>query len=143
MVVEEIGCSPVFEIGINQFSEPFKVAMQDMFYQRMGCEEKPAGDFPDSCRPLFKQGIDSESFKVYISKKNMVTGENPDNRKYYSEELKGEIVKASWVGWSNAYDNGQRPWNFICPGIYFHTAKAKIHRIAIEYEGNSYSPGEG
>jgi endoglucanase len=114
LVVEGIGCSPVFEVGANKFSEPFKVAMQGMFYQRMGCEEKPAGDFPYSRRPLFKQGVEPEGFKVYISKKNMITGKNPDDRKFYSGELTGEIAEATWGGWSDAYDNDQRPVNFIC-----------------------------
>ncbi|MFW5710203.1 MAG: glycoside hydrolase family 9 protein, partial [Bacteroidota bacterium] len=114
LVVEGMGCSTVFEIGANKFSEPFKVAMQGMFYQRMGCEEKPAGEFPYSRRPLFKQGVDPEDFKVYISKKNMVTGKNPDDRGFYSEELTGEIAEATWGGWSDAYDNDQRPVNFIC-----------------------------
>lgn len=114
LVVEGIGCSPVFAIGSDQFSEPFKVAMQGMFYQRMGCDEKPAGDFPPARRPLFKQGVDPEDFKVYISKKNMVTGKNPDDRNFYSEEITGEIAEATWGGWSDAYDNDQRPVNFIC-----------------------------
>jgi hypothetical protein len=114
LVIEGMGCSPIFDIGSNKFSEPFKVAMQGMFYQRMGCEEKPAGNFPYSRRPLFKQGVEPEDFKVYISKKNMVTGKNPDDRKFYSEELTGEIAEATWGGWSDAYDNDQRPVNFIC-----------------------------
>ncbi len=114
LVIEGIGSSQAFVIDENRFDEAFKVAMQGMFYQRMGCEEKPAGDFPYSRRPLFKQGVDPEDFKVYISKKNMVTGKNPDNRKFYSEELTGEIVEESWGGWSDAYDNDQRPVNFIC-----------------------------
>jgi len=114
LVVEGIGCSPVFEIGSNQFSEPFKVAMQGMFYQRMGCDEKPAGDFPFSRRPLFKQGVEPEDFKVYISEKDMVTGKNPDDRGFYREALTGEIASVTWGGWSDAYDNDQRPVNFIC-----------------------------
>lgn len=114
LVIEGLGSSPVFEIGLNQFSEPFKVAMQGMFYQRMGCEEKPAGDFPYSRRPLFKQGVEPEDFKVYISEKNMTTGKNPDDRDFYSEELTGEIAESTWGGWSDAYDNDQRPVNFIC-----------------------------
>jgi len=114
LVIEGMGCSPVFEIGTNQFAEPFKVAMQGMFYQRMGCDEKPAGDFPYSRRPLFKQGVEPDGFQVFISKKDMVTGKNPDDRNYYSEELTGEIAEATWGGWSDAYDNDQRPVNFIC-----------------------------
>ncbi len=114
LVVEGIGCSPVFEIGSNQFSEPFKVAMQGMFYQRMGCEEKPAGNFPHARRPLFKQGVEPADFKVYVSKKDMVTGRNPDDRNFYSEEITGEIANATWGGWSDAYDNDQRPVNFVC-----------------------------
>ncbi|MFW5726127.1 MAG: glycoside hydrolase family 9 protein, partial [Bacteroidota bacterium] len=114
LVIEGMGCSPVFEIDTNQFAEPFKVAMQGMFYQRMGCDEKPAGNFPYSRRPLFKQGVEPEGFKVYISEKDMVTGKNPDDRNYYSEELTNEIAGATWGGWSDAYDNDQRPVNFIC-----------------------------
>ena len=114
LVVEGIGCSPVFTVGNNRFSEAFKVAMQGMFYQRMGCDEKPAGDFPYSRRPLLKQGVEPEDFKVFISKKNMVTGTNPDNRNFYSEELSGEIAESTWGGWSDAFDLDQRPVNFIC-----------------------------
>jgi endoglucanase len=114
LVVEGVGSSPIFEIGTTQFAEPFKVAMQGMFYQRMGCDEKPAGDFPYSRRPLNKQGVDPEDFKVYISKKDMITGLNPDDREFYSENLTGETAEATWGGWSDAYDNDQRPLNFIC-----------------------------
>jgi len=114
LVIEGIGCSPVFTIGSNQFSELFKVAMQGMFYQRMGCKEKPAGDFPHSRRPLFKQGFEPENFQVLISEKNMVTGKNPDDRSFYSDALTGEIAQTTWGGWSDAYDNDQRPVNFIC-----------------------------
>jgi endoglucanase len=114
LVVEGIGSSPVFPIEENIFEEAFKVSMQGMFYQRMGCSEKPAGNFPFSRRPLFKQGVEPEDFVVYISNKEMVTGENPDNRKWYSADLSGEIVEESWGGWSDAYDNDQRPVNFIC-----------------------------
>lgn len=114
LVIEGIGSSQNFIISENRFDEAFKVSMQGMFYQRMGCAEKPAGDFPYSRRPLFKQGVEPENFKVYISKKNMVTGRNPDDRNFYSEELTGEIAEATWGGWSDAYDNDQRPVNFIC-----------------------------
>lgn len=114
LIIEGVGCSPVFEIKSNPFSEPFKVAMQGMFYQRMGCDEKPAGDFPNSRRPLFKQGVEPEDFTVYISEKDMVTGKNPDDRQFYSEKLTEGIPKATWGGWSDAYDNDQRPVNFIC-----------------------------
>jgi len=44
----------------------------------------------------------------------MITGKNPDDRKFYSGELTGEIAEATWGGWSDAYDNDQRPVNFIC-----------------------------
>jgi hypothetical protein len=114
IVVEGIGSSHPFTIEDNVFDEAFKVAMQGMFYQRMGCEEKPAGNFPKARRPLFKQGVEPEDFKVFISKKDMVTGTNPDDRNFYSEELSGEIAEATWGGWSDAYDNDQRPVNFIC-----------------------------
>ena len=114
LVIEGIGSSQNFIIDENRFDEAFKVSIQGMFYQRMGCAEKPAGDFPYSRRPLFKQGVEPEDFNVYISKKNMITGRNPDDRNFYSEELTGEIAKATWGGWSDAYDNDQRPVNFIC-----------------------------
>ncbi len=114
LVIEGIGCSPVFPIEKNVFEEAFKVAMQGMFYQRMGCEEKPAGDNPYSRRPLYKQGVEPEDFKVYISGREMVTGDNPDNMGWYAEKNTGELVKESWGGWSDAYDNDQRPDNFIC-----------------------------
>ena len=114
LVIEGIGCSHPFEIEHNQLEEAFKTAMQGMFYQRMGCDEKPAGDFPKARQPLFKQGVDPVDFKVFISKKNMVTGKNPDDRNFYSEELNGEIAEETWGGWSDAYDNDQRPVNFIC-----------------------------
>ncbi|MBN2000755.1 hypothetical protein JW935_24615, partial [candidate division KSB1 bacterium] len=83
LVVEGIGCSPPFTIGENLFEEAFKVAMQGMFYQRMGCDAKPAGGFPRARRPLFKQGVEPAGFKVEISNKEMVTGENPDDRNWY------------------------------------------------------------
>ena len=114
LVIEGIGGSHPFVIEQNIFEEAFKVSMQGMFYQRMGCEEKPAGDFPNSRRPLFKQGVEPEDFTVYISKKNMVTGKNPDDRNFYSEEMTGEIAEATWGGWCDAYDNDQRPVNYIC-----------------------------
>lgn len=114
LVIEGIGSSVPFTIEKNAFDEPFKVAMQGMFYQRMGSERKPAGNFPKARRPLFKQGVEPEDFKVYISKRDMVTGVNPDNRNWYSEELTGEIAKSTWGGWCDAYDNDQRPVNFIC-----------------------------
>ncbi len=114
LVIEGIGSSHPFVIEENIFDEAFKVSMQGMFYQRMGCEEKPAGDFPKARRPLFKQGVEPEDFTVYISGKDMVTGKNPDDRNFYSEMLSGEIAEATWGGWSDAYDNDQRPVNFIC-----------------------------
>ncbi|TVR75472.1 MAG: hypothetical protein EA408_00270, partial [Marinilabiliales bacterium] len=114
LVVEGMGTSPVFPIKENIFEEAFKVSMQGMFYQRMGCEEKPNGGFPYSRRPLFKQGVEPEDFVVYISNREMVTGVNPDNRDWYAEDLSGEIVEESWGGWADAYDNDQRPVNFIC-----------------------------
>ena len=94
LVIEGIGSSHPFVIGDNRFEEAFKVAMQGMYYLRMGCEDKPAGDNPRSRRPLYKQGVEPEGFEVYISKKEMVTGTNPDDRKFYSDELTGEIAKA-------------------------------------------------
>ncbi len=114
LVIEGIGSSQPFLIGEKRFEEAFKVAMQGMFYQRMGCSEKPAGDFPYSRRPLFKQGLEPAGFKVYISKKDMITGINPDDRGFYEEQLTGEVAAATWGGWSDAYDNDQRPVNFIC-----------------------------
>ena len=114
LVVEGIGCSPSFPIRRNVYEEAFKVSMQGMFYQRMGCEQKPAGDNPYSRRPLFKQGADPEGFKVYISSREMVTGRNPDDMAWYAEANTGELVKESWGGWSDAFDNDQRPDNFIC-----------------------------
>lgn len=114
LVIEGIGSSYPFEIGHDLFNQAFKTAMQGMFYQRMGCETEPAGDFPKSRQPLFKQGVDPQDFKVYISQKNMVSGKNPDDRKFYSEVLTGETAKATWGGWCDAYDNDQRPVNFIC-----------------------------
>lgn len=114
LVIKGIGCSPSFVINENRFDEAFKVAMQGMFYQRMGCDKKPSGNFPKARQPLFKQGIEPKDFKVFISKRNMVTGKNPDDRNFYGEELTGEIAKATWGGWCDAYDNDQRPVNFIC-----------------------------
>jgi hypothetical protein len=114
LVIEGVGSSYPFRIGENQFEEAFKTSMQGMFYQRMGCAEEPAGDFPKARQPLFTQGVEPENFKVYISKKNMVTGRNPDDRNFYKAELTGEIAEATWGGWSDAYDNDQRPDNFIC-----------------------------
>lgn len=114
LVIEGVGSSHPFVIEENIFEEAFKVSMQGMFYQRMGCEKKPAGDFPRARRPLFKQGVEPEDFTVYISKKNMVTGKNPDDRNFYSEEVTGEVAEATWGGWCDAYDNDQRPVNYIC-----------------------------
>lgn len=114
LVIEGIGSSAEFTIGENMFEEPFKVAMQGMFYQRVGCETPPAGNFPRARLPLFKQGVDPVDFTVYISNKNMVTGTNPDNRGFYSEDLSGEIARSTWGGWVDAYDLDQRPVNFIC-----------------------------
>lgn len=114
LVIEGIGCSDTFRIGVNNFEEAFRVSMQGMFYQRMGCEKPPAGGFPRSRRPLFMQGVDPVNFTVRISTLNMVTGENPDNRTYYGSSLSGATCAASWGGWSDAYDNDQRPLNFKC-----------------------------
>lgn len=114
LVIEGVGGSQAFTIADNQFEEAFKVAMQGMFYLRLGCDKKPAGDFPKARRPLFKQDVEPEGFEVFISKKEMVTGTNPDNRKFYSDELTSEIAKETWGGWADAYDNDQRPENYIC-----------------------------
>ncbi len=114
LVIEGIGSSHPFIIGHNRFQEAFKTSMQGMFYQRMGCDEAPAGGFPMARRPLFKQGVEPENFVVYISEHDMVTGPNPDNRGHYSSALTGEIAQQTWGGWSDAYDNDQRPVNFIC-----------------------------
>lgn len=114
LIINGIGCSRPFNIEKNVYEEAFKVSMQGMFYQRMGCEQKPVGDNPFSRRPLFKQGIEPDDFKVYVSKRNMVTGRNPDDMAWYAEENTGELLKESWGGWSDAYDNDQRPDNFIC-----------------------------
>ena len=113
LVIEGIDSSQAFIIGDNRLEEAFKFAMQGMFYLRMGCEPKPAGDFPKSRRPLFKQGVEPDGFEVFISKKEMVTGTNPDNRKWYSDDLTGEVAKETWGGWADAYDNDERPDNFI------------------------------
>jgi endoglucanase len=114
LVIQGVGSSKPFAIADNQFEEAFKVAMQGMFYLRMGCDEKPAGDYPKARRPLYRQGVEPVDFKVEISKKEMVTGTNPDDRNWYSDELTGEIAKETWGGWVDAYDNDQRPENFIC-----------------------------
>ena len=113
LVINGIGSSQTFIIGDNRFEEAYKVAMQGMFYLRMGCEPKPAGDFPKSRRPLFKQGVEPVGFEVFISNKEMVTGTNPDDRKFYSDDLTGEVAKETWGGWADAYDNDERPDNFI------------------------------
>ncbi len=114
LVINGIGSSAPFAIGDDIMGEPFRTAMQGMFYQRMGCDEAPAGDFPLARRPLFRQGVEPEGFKVLISKREMVTGVNPDRRSWYAEELTGEVARETWGGWSDAYDNDQRPDNFIC-----------------------------
>ncbi len=114
LVVEGLGCSETFIIGTNRFEEPFKVSMQGMFYQRMGCVDPPAGGFPKSRRPLYRQGMESQNFVVKISNREMITGVNPDNQGWYAEDLSGEILRESWGGWSDAYDNDQRPSNYIC-----------------------------
>ncbi|MCF8225870.1 MAG: glycoside hydrolase family 9 protein [Bacteroidales bacterium] len=114
LVIEGIGSSHEFAMGNQMFGEPFKVAMQGMFYQRMGCGTEPAGNHPRARTPLHKQGVDPKDFTVYISKKDMVRGKNPDDRNFYKEELSGEIAKATWGGWCDAYDNDQRPVNFVC-----------------------------
>lgn len=114
LVIEGIGSSAPFTIDNNPLLEAFRTAMQGMFYQRMGASESPAGGFPKARRPLYRQGVEPENFEVRISKRNMVTGVNPDNRDWYAEALTGEVVEASWGGWTDAYDNDQRPVNFIC-----------------------------
>lgn len=114
LVIEGIGSSHAFPIGQNRFEEAFKTAMQGMFYQRMGCPDAPASGFPKARRPLYRQGVEPENFVVKISKRDMLTGVNPDNRAYYAEELTGEIAESTWGGWTDAYDNDQRPVNFIC-----------------------------
>ena len=114
LVVEGVGASAPFKVTSGVFAEPFRVAMQGMFYQRMGCDEEPGGGYPKARQPLFRQGVDPEEFVVYLSARNMVTGRNPDDRKWYAEDLTGEIVEATWGGWSDAYDNDQRPVNFVC-----------------------------
>ena len=141
LVVEGIGCSPVFPINTSVYEEAFKVSMQGMFYQRMGCDQKPAGDNPYSRRPLFKQGVDPEGFKVFISGREMVTGENPDNMDWYAEKSTGELVKESWGGWSDAYDNDQRPDNFICVfdillAYYLSPTAYKDNQLYIPEVGN-------
>jgi endoglucanase len=114
LVIDGIGCSRPFPIGSNRFEAPFRTAMQGMFYQRMGCANEPAGGFPKTRRPLFRQGVEPEDFTVHISKREMITGVNPDNREWYAEALTGETADATWGGWTDAYDNDQRPVNFIC-----------------------------
>ena len=114
LVVEGLGCSPVFTIGDRLFEEAFKVAMQGMFYQRMGCEEKPVGGLPCTRRPLYKQGVEPEGLVVYVSNRNMVTGRNPDDLKWYAADSTDRVVKETWGGWADAYDNDQRPPNFVC-----------------------------
>jgi len=114
LVINGIGSSAPFEIGDDVMLEPFRTAMQGMFYQRMGCDEAPAGNFPLARRPLYKQGVEPAGFQVLISARDMVTGVNPDNRAWYAEELTGEVAPETWGGWSDAYDNDQRPPNFIC-----------------------------
>lgn len=114
LVIEGVGASPAFSIGKNVFEAALKTAMQGMFYQRMGCDQKPAGGFPYSRRPLYKQGVEPEGFVVKISNREMVTGRNPDDMKWYAADATDRIVKESWGGWTDAYDNDQRPGNFIC-----------------------------
>ncbi len=114
LVIEGIGSSHPFPIKKDIYKEAFKVAMQGMFYQRMGCEEAPAGGYPKARRPLYKQGVEPEGFVVELSNRNMVTGTNPDNMKWYAEDASGILLDATWGGWSDAYDNDQRPVNFIC-----------------------------
>ena len=114
LVIEGVGGSAPFVIGDDLFGEAFKVAMQGMFYQRMGCDDQPAGGFPKARRPLYKQGIDPEGFRVEISAKDMVRNKNPDDWKFYGEHTTGEVVPETWGGWADAYDNDQRPGNFVC-----------------------------
>lgn len=114
LVIEGIGCSAPFEIGYNRFEEAFKTSMQGMFYLRMGCADAPAGNFPKARRPLYTQGVEPPGFEVEISGINMVTGPNPDDYNHYGAQSTGEIVDQTWGGWCDAYDNDQRPVNYIC-----------------------------
>lgn len=114
LVIEGIGCSAPFTIGFNRFEEAFKTSMQGMFYQRMGCAAVPAGGFPKARRPLYKQGVEPSGFEARISNINMVTGPNPDDINHYGSDVSGQIAESTWGGWCDAYDNDQRPVNFIC-----------------------------
>ncbi|MGB3617495.1 MAG: hypothetical protein WBA12_05205, partial [Catalinimonas sp.] len=141
LVVEGIGSSAPFEIRDDFLDEGFKVAMQGMFYQRMGCAEAPAGNFPKARRPLYRQGVEPDKFTVLVSAHDMVTGRNPDDRRWYGSTLTGDTAHVTWGGWTDAYDNDQRPDNFICVfdlllTYYLHPAAFSDGQLYVPEAGN-------
>lgn len=114
LVIEGLGSSPPFPIASSVYREAFATAMQGMFYQRMGCAERPVGGFPPPRRPLYRQGVEPAGFYVELTTQDMVTGPNPDDWTGYGKLSTGQRVEPTYGGWADAYDNDQRPPNFVC-----------------------------
>lgn len=65
LVIENVGCSPEFEIRPDVYSEPFKYSVRGYYYMRVGEDRMDMNPVPR--RPLFIPGKDPEGFTVYVT----------------------------------------------------------------------------
>lgn len=65
LVVEDVGCSQVFEIKEKVYFEPFKYSVRGYYYMRVG--EDRMDMVPVPRRPTFIPGLDPEGFTIYLT----------------------------------------------------------------------------
>lgn len=65
LLVEEVGCSQVFEIKEDLFFEPFKFSVRGYYYMRVGEDRMDMKPVPR--RPTFIPGQDPEGFTIYLT----------------------------------------------------------------------------
>lgn len=65
LVIEDVGCSMVFEIKNDIFFEPYKTSVRGYYYMRVGEDRMDLVPVPR--RPLFIPGKDPENFTVYLT----------------------------------------------------------------------------
>jgi endoglucanase len=114
LVVEGVGCSPVFDIAGDSFAEPYRVATLGYFYMRLGQDSPDMNPRPRL--PLFIPGIDSTI--VYISDLHPYhpdwqdirqrTTDPWDHPREFARYASDRTNDNAWGGYSDAYDWDKR-----------------------------------
>lgn len=114
LVVEDVGCSPDFNISPQVYAEPYRVSSLGFFYMRLG-QDSPDID-PRPRLPLFIPGVDDT--RVYISTLHPYHPDWPEIRRRtvdpwdhpveFEPYTTGRTNENAWGGFSDAYDWDKR-----------------------------------